>query len=333
MPRNTLAADGEQENGETILVDSDAKEGQQVTRRAPRTAARPVKDDTTDEWATRSKAVQKRLAKQARAFDQRLADVQAENQRELAARDERIARLERGGGDTQTTDEAAHARVMDDFEKKIAEAQELGDSAAVAKLTRQMTEADGKYWAAKTTKQAGTDPNAGRQAAAAKTPAPNGVAPTKEGQKWANANKGWFDDKHDPICVAARALSNALYKEKMDDGEDRDDPQFYEDIRREVAKRYPELETVSTHASRGGDDDEDEDDDEVEERRQPVREVRKAPSVSLPNRGDPLRSRPNRLATITSAEQRLMRQVNLDPNNNKHVLQWLESRNEMDATQ
>lgn len=322
MRRHNLAADGEQETGETILVDTSAKEGEQVTRRAPR-AAKTNGVSANEEWVEKSRKVQKRLVQQARAFEQRTAEREAEFNRQLALRDERITRLERGG-DATPTDEAAHAKVMDEFEKKIAEAQELGDSAGVAKLTRQMTEADGRYWAAKTSKATGAAAKADT-AAAAKV-APTQITPSPAGQKWAKANTEWWDDTTDRTHVAARAFANALYKDKVDQGDDRDDPEFYEEIRQELAKRFPEIETISTTGGKrrqADPDDEDEDEDDVQQ--QPVR---RAPSLSMPNRGDIDRSRPNRLATITGADQRLMKSVGLNPNDNKHVLQFLASRNE-----
>lgn len=343
MPKiNHAAADAGEHEGETIEVDLTAKDGEQVTRRQARTAAAPNSRDRErnekNEWEEKSKHVQKRLRQQARVFNQQRAEDQAEFNRQLAIRDERLAKLERGG-DTTNTDDAAHQKVMDGFEEAIAAAQEEGDSRKVAKLTREMTQADSKFWAAKTAKATGGSGGKGNEGAGAGTtqPTPKTLQPTKAGMTWAKANKEWFDDPSDRMHVAARAFANALYKDKTDDGDDRDSPEFYEEIRQEVKKRFPEIETVSTmrrDAELGDDDDELDEDDDAPPPRQRERETRpttRARSLSLPNRGEPDRFTRNRNATITSAEQRQMRAVNLDPSNNKHVLQWIESRNAMDA--
>lgn len=349
--RNHAAAEaGEHE--ERIEVNLDAKDGEQVTRRPARgSVTRSKSDDGTEarmsDWEQRSRHVKKRLVQQARAFNQQIADQQAEFQRQLAIRDDRLAKLERGG-DAGTADEAAHQKVMDDFEAKIAAAQEEGDSAKVAKLTREMTTADSKFWSAQTAKQTGGSGggknNEGGGAGNGAAPAAKVLQPTKAGVAWAKANAEWFDDPTDRNHLAAKAFANALYKDKADEGDDRDDPAFYEEIRKEVERRFPEIETVST--MRGArradpDDDDDDDDDEVttDERddgaltptaRRVRDEPRRPSSISLPNRGDKDKHRGNRLATITGAEQKQMRAVNLDPTNNKHVMQWIESRNAME---
>lgn len=354
MSRKNHAAAEAGEHEERIEVNLDAKDGEQITRRPARGSVVKPRNDRNDdirEWEQKSRKVQKRLVQQARSFNQQIADIQAENQRQLALRDDRIAKLERGGDNT-TADDVAHAKVMDGFEEAIAAAQEEGDSRKVAKLTREMTQADNKFWAAKTAKATGGTGGKGNEDAGKGAGAGGGVqqpkslVPTKAGVAWAKANAEWFDDPTDRTHVAARAMANALYKEKADDGDDRDDPEFYEEIRREVAKRYPEIETVST--VKGGrigdpddDDDEDEDDDDVSteerdddarDRRRETKPARRAASLSLPNRGDPKHNRANRLATITSAEQRTMRAVGLDPDKNKDVMAFLNSRNEMDAS-
>lgn len=353
MPKiNHAAADAGEHEGETIEVDLSAKDGEQVTRRQARSAPTP-KDRGNGfdaaEWEQKNRHVKKRLAQQARAYNQQRAEDQAEFNRQLALRDERLAKLERGG-ETVNTDEAAHQKVMDQFEESIAAAQEEGDSRKVARLTREMTQADTKFWAAVTAKQVGggggkgNETGAGAGGGTTTVKQPTTLQPTKAGVAWAKANAEWFDDPSDRTHVAARAFANALYKDKTDDGDDRDDPEFYEEIRQEVKKRFPEIETVSTMSRRSelGDDDElDDDDVTTEERDQAARDKRRreretrpparARSLSLPNRGEPDRLTRNRNATITGAEQRAMRAVNLDPSNNKHVLQWIESRNAMEA--
>lgn len=340
------------EHEERIEVNLDAKDGEQVTRRAVRGAApRSKNDDGTEarmsDWEQRSRHVKKRLIQQARAFNQQIADQEAEFKRQLAIRDDRLARLERGGDNT-STDEAAHQKVMDDFESKIAAAQEEGDSAKVAKLTREMSTADSKFWAVQTAKQTGgTGGGKGAEGAngggaGGGVQAPKVLQPTKAGVAWAKANAEWFDDPTDRNHVAAKAFANALYKDKADEGDDREDPEFYEEIRKEVERRFPEIETVSTmrgarRADPDDDDDDDDDDDAGNEERDDTardrrREAPRRPSsLSLPNRGDKDKSRSNRLATITGAEQKQMRAVGLDPANNKHVMQWIDSRNSMEA--
>lgn len=336
MRKTDLAASDAVEQEESIQVDMDAKDGEGITRRPARGSVIKPKsqqsDFNVDEWEQKNRHVKKRLAQQARSFNQQMADQEAEHKRQLAIRDARLDKLERGG---QTDDQAdaAHQKVMDEFEAKIAAAQEEGDSKLVASLTRAMSTSDAKFWSEKTARATGStakiDANKNGGAAGDGTQARASVIqPSKEGQKWAKANEDWFDDKTDRTCVAARAFANALYKDKIDAGEDKDEAEFYEEIRKEVEKRFPELETVSTLKSRRQDPDDDDDDDDVQQRQR--QEVRRPTSLSIPDRGDATKNRGNRLATITAAEQREMKKVGLDPLNNKHVMQYVRERNQME---
>lgn len=333
MRKTDLAASDAVEQEESIQVDMDAKEGEGVTRRPARGSVIKPKsqqsDFNVDEWEQKNRHVKKRLAQQARSFNQQMADQEAEHKRQLAIRDARLDKLERGG---QTDDQAdaTHQKIMDEFEAKIAAAQEEGDSKQVASLTRAMSTADAKFWSEKTARATGgaAKVDAAKAADGAQARAATVIQPSKAGQKWAKANEDWFDDKTDRTCVAARAFANALYKDKIDAGDDKDEDEFYEEIRKEVERRFPELETVSTLKSRRQDPDDDDDDDDVQQRREPA--ARRSASISIPDRGDASKNRTNRLATITAAEQREMKKVGLDPLNNKHVMQYVRERNQME---
>lgn len=324
METNLSNEEGNDTDGE-IIVDTDATEGKDITRRKPAPqASRKAPSKPTDEqfieWEQRSKRVVKRITNMQRAFEQQRADDQAEHQRQLALRDDRIARLEKGG-DTATVDEAAHQKAMDALEKQIVEAQERGDSVAVAKLNREMATLEGKYWAAQTAKQLNAGgagvakPNNGAQ--------PNGAAPrkpTKAGVAFAAAQPWWNDPDED--AVEAKEYANYLHTKRLKQGDgDPESPEYFEEIRKKVQARFPEVETVSLIKNRPGDDPDDEDEDDP-------KPVRRAAPASFQNRGEPSTRQRRNTLVLTNAEQRNMRNVGLDPDNDKHVREYVRSLNE-----
>lgn len=318
--------DTDHDDGEQIDVDLDVSDAAKaVTRtKASIKPAKAGKDSLSlDDWADRSKKVQRRMNSMQRTFDQQRAEDQALHQRELAELRNQISGLSRTK-DTGTGDEAAHEKAMDVLATALEEAQERGDSKEAAKITRQMSQLDAKFWAAQTAKATGSTAAADRTQSTVQTQQPTNQAPkpTKAGIAWAKANTDWWDNKDDDDCVAARALANTLYAKLRAEGEDAEEPAFYERIRRQVAKRFPELDVVSTAG-----DSEDDGEDMDRRQREPVR---RAASIQMPNRGEP-NARQSHSQTLTSADQRTMRSVNLDPSNNKHVIEFLRSKNDLEA--
>jgi hypothetical protein len=312
---------GESENT-GIAVDLDAEDGKAVVRQKPRSATPKPTEGRYNPDAL-SKEMKKRLERQARGFNQQIADQQAAHQRELAEIRGRLDKLSVNREDVPAGDDAAHSEAMEKLQADLEEAQERGDSKAVAKITRDMSSLEGKYWAAKASK-AGVQENRNGQQQAAAQPAAQ-TKPTKAGAKWAKANADWWNDTTDPTACGARALANSLYATFKADGDDIESDELYEKIRKEVQKRFPEVQTFSTLRSRQSQLDDD-DDPETAGDDDPAPQNRRGPP-SLPNRGDVPRRQ--NLQTLTQADIATMRQVNLDPNNNKHVLQFIRSKQEV----
>lgn len=331
MNESNLADAGGDEQETGIQVDLDADDGKAVTRARPRTVAKPK--NWAEERADTSKAVKKRIDRIANRFNQQLAEQQAEHQREIAELNSKFSKLQKSG-DTTTTDEAAHQKVMDALQAELEEAQERGDSKAVSVITRKMTAAEGKFWADKTAAQThGASNNETRDTGktnGSANPAngAGGRAPTKAGIEWAKANGSWWNDTVDELAIDARAYANSIHKRMLVEGEyDPETPEYFEVIRAQVAKRFPEIETKSTVKSRRRGEiaeEFDEADDPGEE--QPAR---RAAAATLPNRGAPTRS--ENVRTLTRADIATMRAVNLNPDDNKHVVQFLRSKQEQEA--
>jgi hypothetical protein len=336
LSENSLASDsGEQETGIQVDLDSDDPK-KSVTRVRPRAAATNKPRNWGQERADTSKEVKKRLDRIQRTFQQQRAEDQAEFQRQLAERDKRIEALARGGSDAPSADDAQHQTQMDALQEKLIDAQERGDSREAAKITREMSTLDAKFWAAKAAKagvvdktnQSGTD-----KPAAATGGAAAGRQPTKAGVAWAKANGDWWNDTVDEIAIDARAYATSIHQRKLRDGEDPEDPQYFEEIGQMVKRRFPELDVKAAVRRRAANqiDDPDEADGEDEtldmaEHRNP----RRAAPPSLPNRGAVPRGSRN-IQTLSHNDIRTMKEVGLNPDDNKHVVEFLRSKNEVEA--
>jgi hypothetical protein len=332
MNETDLGADAGDQEPTGVVVDVDAPADKAVTRARPQTQ-RPQSRQPS--WAERSaemsKDMKRRLERQARGFSQQLAEQQAAHQRQLAEINDKLNKLTVQPTGADETDEA-HAKAMEELQERLEAAQERGDSKEVAKITREMSTLEGKYWAAKASKAGVVDKTNQRTDGTANGQS-NGAAtgtqqrkPTKAGIAWAKANAGWWNDTVDEVAIDARTYANNLHTRKLADGDDPEDPAYFEDIRQQVQKRFPEIQTVSTLRGRRATEDDDDDPETRGEDDAPT--TRRAPP-SLPNRGDP--SQRQRGQSLTRADMATMRQVNLDPNNDKHVVQFLKSKNEVEA--
>jgi hypothetical protein len=306
----------EQETGIQVDLDSDDP-SKAVQRQKPARAVGPKPKNWHEDRAETSKAVKKRLDRMARSYDQRFAEQQAEFQRQLAERDKRIDAFSRGGEATSDVDKA-HELAMEKFQADLEDAQERGDSKAVSKITAEMARAEGRYWAQKAAKQ-GVDDKPNERAAPAQTAAQT-PRPTKAGVAWAKANADWWNDTVDEIATDARAFANSMHARKQREGDDPEDPAYFEEIGAAVRRRFPELD-VKTVSGKRGQIDEGEDEGL---HRNPRRE---APPI-IQDRGAAPKGRG--LRSVTHADISGMRAVGLDPNNNKHVMQWLQSGQEVE---
>jgi hypothetical protein len=319
---NLAESEGGQEQETGIQVDLDASSDKDaVIRTKPRTA-RPPKN-WGEERADTSAAVKKRLERMANRltaqFDQRLAEQEAAHKRQLAEVQEAVRGMNRGD-DTPTGDEAKHQQAMDKLQADLEEAQERGDSKAVARLTREMSSLDARFWTVQERKKSQTETKT--------QPAGNGEPakkPTAAGVAWAKANGDWWNDTLDEAACDARDYANTLHKRMLAEGDDPEDPTYFERIGKMVAKRFPEIEVKSVGKRRAGPEDDDDDAEDDGAHRNP----RRAAPPQLPNRGDA--GRRQNLQTLSRSDIATMRQVGLDPDKNAHVVQFLRSKQETEA--
>lgn len=333
MSESSLAADpGEQETGIRVDLDSDDPKTQ-VTRAKPRAAASPRPKNWGAERADTSREVKKRIARIESRFNQQLAEQQAEFQRQLAERDKRIDGM-RPTSEATSSDDQAHETAMAKMQADLEDAQERGDSKAVAKITADMSRAEGRFWAMKAAKQGVTDKtnDKGTAPTTQTTTQPAKTQPTKAGVAWAKANGDWWNDTHDDVATDARNYANSIFQRKRADGEDHEDPAFYEEIGALVRKRFPELEVKSAMRSQrrdDADDDYDEGDVPADQDDRVHRNPRRQAPPQMPNRGDVPRGQ--RLQQLTRDDIKTMREVGMNPDDNKHVVQFLRSKVETEA--
>jgi hypothetical protein len=304
-----------QETG--IEVDMDASDDKAVTRNPVSSKARPAGSARDQAWLDKSKDVQKRIGRMQRSFDQRMADQQAEFQRQLSAQRDEFIKLRAPTDAGADADEKTHDEAVALLQEALEAAQERGDSKAVARTTAELSTLNAKYWSAKTAKMTGSP------ATAAKT-APSGARqPTQAGKKWTDANTEWWNDITDTDSASARGMANNLHAKFISEGSDPNTDAHYEKIRRLIAKRFPEVNTITTVKRKELDDEGEDVDTEADEGA-----ARRVVQPRIQDRGNPSNRRSN-VRTLSAKDLKDMRAVNLDPNNNKHVVAYLKSGNEM----
>jgi len=239
---NQQTARRAQEAEPVITVDlgqSDPNKAVQRSTRPRSDIARSVNDDEggeentdtrTNGWAERSKEVNRRLARQARSlnrtFDQKLADREAEHQRQLSdlRKDMDKLTLERGSGDQAKAD-ADHERAMGELRTKLEAAIEAGNSAQQAQLTADMQRLEAKYWASKAAaagvvqREQRTEQERQQQ----QRPAPKAGQPTAAGSRFILANEVWWEDPDYAIEKQAAGLIFAQLRDEEDYDANSDD--------------------------------------------------------------------------------------------------------------
>ena len=341
MPKpNQQTARRAQEAEPVITVDlgqSDPNKAVQRSTRPRSDIARSVNDDEggeentdtrTNGWAERSKEVNRRLARQARSlnrtFDQKLADREAEHQRQLSdlRKDMDKLTLERGSGDQAKAD-ADHERAMGELRTKLEAAIEAGNSAQQAQLTADMQRLEAKYWASKAAaagvvqREQRTEQERQQQ----QRPAPKAGQPTAAGSRFILANEVWWEDPDYAIEKQAAGLIFAQLRDEEDYDANSDDT--FKEVARRLKKKFPELEVVTSKGKKPKPEDDDDDDDELGGGE---REARRAPTGAVQDRGEDAANNRASSMTLTNADISTMRKSDLDPNNNKHVLQYMREK-------
>lgn len=303
-------------------------------------------------WLDRNKAVRKRMGRMNRQFNQQIAEIQAERQRERAEWERKFDSL-KADRERPQVDEAKHNADMAELERQLEAAHEAGNSKEVVRLTRAISQKDAAFLAAKQAAIMGVDPNRQRddgRRTRREEEADEDIRPRRqenrnkngEGRKWTELQDWWDDDEFAPERAAAVAIDKILIEEE---GSDPDSRQHYAELSKRLRKKFPKLEVVppkGKKAARGADEDDEEledDDDgdgdeglEAEGRRVNKRSARRPPVPSFSDRGNdaaPAR-RGSRSVVLTEADRAEMRRFKMDPDNDDDVRNWAESVEETD---
>jgi hypothetical protein len=272
-----------------------------------------------------------------REFNQKLADQEARHKQEMSelrTRYEAIS-VERGGDQEAA---GAHEKAMKALEEQLAAANEKGDSQAAARITAEMIRTDGAYHArlSGTKQRADTGGGAQQQQPARQEQRPAPQGPTGAGARFINAND-WWDD---PEFTAEKAAAGAIFLQLRDEeGYDANSDATFREVAERLKEKFPKMaKMIQTAGKRRaadpdagpGDDDGDEEEDLQRGERQESR--RRAPAGNMQDRGANSGHRNNgNRRTLTSEEIKTMRAVNLNPDNDRDVVQFLREAVALDA--
>lgn len=244
---------------------------------------------------------------------------------------------------SQTTDIASEFDPkISDIEKEIEAAMEAGESVKVIQLNKQLAEliAD-KKMAIRDAAKVEQEDDEGEEGQAGK----KGGSTIPRAQEWLDEQPWWDDPKKQYIVAYVNSLDGALQRKGYRPTEDA----YYEQLERQIEKKFPGVITLTMgEPDEDGEDDDDrrgrrrsnDDDDEFDDiesrddrRRSARRRQREAGRRDSPvgdDRGGDGRERRERRErdeddsiTLTRAQIANMRAFQLDPDNPKHVEEYM----------
>ena len=195
------------------------------------------------------KRISRARAEGERVERQRHADESAENQRQLSDLRRQLHGITVGQKLSQ--EEARHEAEMSELEKSLEKAHTDGNHAEISKLQRQIGEKT-SAWEAKKRELLATPVEATQQRK------PQNQGPSAEGRAWIVANSSWYDR---PGFEAETAAAIAIDQRLLASGSNPETPEHYKKIRKELRKKFREIEVSSP----GDDDDDDVRDDRRDE--------------------------------------------------------------------
>lgn len=264
----------------------------------------------------------KRIGRLERGFDQRLAERDAEHQRELRELRGEINGLKAKRQDADSAaDEATHNAKITDLESKLADALEAGDSKLTAKLQSAIAAEHARFASAQTAKAMGEgyerDQAERAKAAGGDNPKTNG--PTPMGRRFLSANSDWWND---PANRGKKAVVVSIDAELLEEGFDPNTAEYYEELQARFNDDFPEFEIALPGERRRARSRVDDDDDDDLTTRQPRRAAVRTLSASA-NRGTaarPVNSRGR--VVLGQAEIANMERFGMNPDNPEHVLAY-----------
>lgn len=334
-------------------VHLDEKDASKAIERRRDEELPPVEDDDGGdsaistrerEWVDRSKAVAKRIGRINRQFNQIRAEDQAERQREREDFQRQIDSLKADRAAPVAVDEARHNSEMADLERQLEAAHEKGESAQVARLTREMSRKDAEFMAAKQRQLMGTQTREREQPRAqtqqrTDLPQPGQITP---GKRWMDSQDWWDDGEH----VAEQGAAIAIDKDLLQSRSDPSSPEHYKELNRRLKKKFPKLEIGNPFKPKRQEEDEDEEDDadegddsQLDDDGDEVKPVKVAkakkrppvPAFNSNNQGQqPTSRRGSRAVVLTQQDKVEMRKFKLDPDDDNDVMEWARSRMETD---
>jgi hypothetical protein len=274
----------------------------------------------------RTRSVAKNITRQ---YDQKIAEIQAVHQREIAALNGRVSGLNIDRADTS---DAAHETEMAALQTQLELANEKGDSKEAARLQAVIARKEGQYWAMKagkvSTLQARAQPLQQERREAAETA--ENPRLTKEAKKWIRANSDWWDDPDYRVEVQGALV---IDEEVEEDGFDRATPEYFEEVSKRLHAKFPTLEIAGLPANKNGSGNNgngkgrDAQDDVEDEDRDFTPANRRAPVMSHEDRGAPPARQRTRRASLSKEQIATMRAMKMDPDNNEDVMTfWEESQ-------
>lgn len=205
----------------------------------------------------------KRIGRLERNFDQRIAERDAEHQRELREMRGEINGLKAKRVDADAAaDEATHNAKIEDLEGKLADALEAGDSKLTAKLQSAIAAEHARFASAQTARAMGEayeKDQATKRGGDDTGQRGNGPAPM--GKRFLSANADWWND---PVNRRKRAAVVDIDKELLAEDYDPNTAEYYEELQARFSEEYPDFEIAlpgERRAKRRQQVDDDDDDD------------------------------------------------------------------------
>lgn len=351
MPKAKRAAASSDEDRAVVSVDTDQADTKKAISRVPASGdddgergnkrggslASDVDADgeQAPSWLVKNRAMNKRIGRITRQYDQRMADQEARHQREMRTLRDEFQSLRTTRQQGENGDDAAHEAAMTALQEKLEAALEAGKSGDVAKLQREIARKEAAFWNAKQAAAMGGDDNRRQQQ---QRPAPQEDQgrpqvrkPSPAGLAFTDAND-WWDD---PDFAVERAAANVIFAKLVDEeGADPEDPATYGRVAKRLSKKFAELDIVvpgerrSRRDNDDDDDDGDDDDDDAGTRDGARRRAAEAPVHNQRQRDPDYRPARRGEQHLSERDLATMRTIGLNPDNNDHLLEFARGKRE-----
>jgi len=289
-----------------------------------------VEEKPDDDLDSMTNAMRKRLTRDRKRSERKIAEKEADFNAALEAQNQRIAELEsRLQGEAKSAGKADD-EVVSDLEAKLEAAMEKGDSKAVAKLNTQLAQAVSDKMVASRSHKPDEPQDLPQKAKAEPVRPPDKIIPRV--QQWID-DQPWWDDQefaHVRNFVARtvdRKLQAAGYSPRDDD--------YFDEVERIVDEKYPGVVQKTRTSDREREFLDRLGDEEDSFQVTPKDKATRRPTQRVPVGGNddgadsgsgdepPRRRGATRLST---EDVRTMRTFGLDPQNPKHVEGFIQNR-------